>query len=62
MNMAIVTLKARKVGVKSRGVKKADLIRAIQKQEGNYPCFATAQGYCDRTECCWRRDCVGDDR
>lgn len=44
-----------------RGVsrlRKADLVRAIQKDEGNYPCFGTAHGQCDRTDCLWRGDCL----
>jgi len=39
-------------------LRKAELIRAIQKHEGNYPCFGTASGYCDRHDCIWRDDCL----
>ena len=45
-----------------RGVsrlRKAELIRAIQQHEGNYPCFGTAEGFCDRRDCLWREDCIG---
>jgi len=37
---------------------KADLIKAIQKTEGNFDCFGTALSYCDRFSCCWRSDCL----
>jgi len=40
-------------------LRKADLVRAIQEHEGNYPCFGTAEGYCDQTDCLWREDCLG---
>ena len=52
--------------VKKMGVKipfkitKCELIRTIQKAEGNTPCFGTAgDGVCDQTACCWRVDCLG---
>lgn len=37
---------------------KTELIKAIQKIEGNFDCFATAyDGICDQTGCIWRLDC-----
>jgi len=37
---------------------KVGLIRAIQHQEGNFGCFATAyEGNCDQQQCLWREDC-----
>jgi hypothetical protein len=37
---------------------KIELIRAIQHNEGNFDCFATAyEGVCDRDDCLWREDC-----
>lgn len=37
---------------------KTELIRAIQKIEGDFDCFATAyNGICDQTGCIWREDC-----
>lgn len=51
---------AKKKGVKfSARMKKPDLIRAIQKSEGNFDCFGTAaSGFCDQTECAWLSDCL----
>lgn len=49
---------------KSRGVhpgklSKTELIRAIQADEGNFDCFATAYGGdCDQITCLWRPDCI----
>ncbi len=37
---------------------KTELIRAIQKIEGNFDCFATAyDGVCNQAGCSWREDC-----
>lgn len=58
MQMEKVRERAKKLGVRSSRMKKQDLIRAIQKAEGNFPCFGTAAGYCDQLKCCWREDCV----
>lgn len=50
---------AKAKGVNSARMGKADLIRAIQRAEGNFDCFASAvDGYCDRGDCMWRGDCL----
>ena len=37
---------------------KTELIKMIQKMEGNFDCFSTAySGECDQADCCWRNDC-----
>jgi hypothetical protein len=49
---------AQGLGVETAGREKTELIRAIQKKEGNFDCFATARdGICDRYDCRWRTDC-----
>jgi hypothetical protein len=35
-----------------------NLIRSIQRREGNPDCFGRAQGYCDRLDCTWRQYCL----
>ena len=35
---------------------KTELIRRIQKAEGNYDCFGTAKGYRDQFQCSFRQD------
>jgi hypothetical protein len=35
-----------------------NLIRSIQRAEGNPDCFSRAQGYCDRLDCAWREYCL----
>jgi hypothetical protein len=57
MKMQEVREKAKKLGLKTGGMKKVDLIRAIQSEEGNIPCFQTEVNDCDQMDCCWRNDC-----
>ena len=51
--------KAKDLGLKNpSGMKKEELIRNIQKAEGNAPCFSTGKKTCSETTCCWRGDCI----
>jgi hypothetical protein len=50
--------KAKELGIKVSRMKKDDLIKAIQKAEGNYECFGTAIDDCDQLNCCWKDDCL----
>lgn len=54
--MSDIRRKAREMGVKAVG-KKPDLIRGIQKAEGNDPCYGTRR-VCGQMDCCWRDDCL----
>ena len=59
MKMQEVREKAKKLGLKPGKIKKkVNLIRAIQSEEGNLPCYQTEVGSCDQTDCCWRDDCL----
>ncbi len=49
---------ATSMGIKTGKMKKAEMIRAIQATEGNFPCFQTSAGFCDQAGCCWRPDCM----
>ena len=57
MKMTEIKDKARALGVKIRGLRKADLIRQILIAEGNQPCFLAKAEPCMETDCCWRKDC-----
>lgn len=59
MNRKEIENKARNLGVKPRGKKKAVLIREIQRAEGNFDCFGSAVDYCDQLSCCFYSDCLG---
>ncbi|SMC18126.1 hypothetical protein SAMN02746041_00466 [Desulfacinum hydrothermale DSM 13146] len=58
MKMQEVRIKAKALGINSFGKKKVDLIREIQRAEGNFDCFGRAQGYCDQWDCCFRDACL----
>jgi hypothetical protein len=58
MNSNEVRSHAREIGLKPGKQTKVNLVRAIQRTEGNFDCFATAaNGECDQMGCQWRQDC-----
>jgi hypothetical protein len=59
MKMNDVKKIAKGLGLKTPvGIKKAQIIRAIQQAEGNFACFGTARDFCDQAHCIWRTDCL----
>lgn len=60
MKMTDIQKKAKAMGIKPGKMKKAELIRTIQSEEGNYSCFLTEDSaQCSQESCCWRDDCLG---
>ena len=50
--------RARKIGINPIGKSRTDLIRSIQKAEGNRDCFNRGQSAaCGQERCPWRADC-----
>lgn len=50
---------ARKMGIDTRNVTMTELIRAIQRAEGNKDCYMSAQVLtCSEKSCLWREDCA----
>ena len=49
---------ARELGVKTSNLRKSELIKSIQRAEGNFDCFGTAEDYCDQTNCLFLPDCL----
>ena len=49
---------ARSFGINTGGFNKIDLVRAIQRAEGNFACFGTANGSCDQIKCRFREYCI----
>ena len=48
-------------GVAPGRMSKGDLIKAIQRAEGNNDCFGTALWMeCGQMSCLWRKDCLKD--
>ena len=60
MKMQEVHLLAKRLGIKSFGRTKSEVIRAIQRKEGNFDCYGTAHGYCDQEGCLFRSSCLGE--
>lgn len=58
MTIKEIRERAKQKGIKPGKMKKIELIRTIQTEEGNYPCYNTATSFCDQTACCWREDCL----
>lgn len=58
MKTAEVKEIAKQLGIKVGQMRKTDIIRAIQKAEGNEECFASGKDdVCGQTDCLWREDC-----
>ncbi|MHC1759389.1 MAG: SAP domain-containing protein [Negativicutes bacterium] len=49
---------AKGMGIRLGKMNKAEIIRAIQAQEDNTPCFETFVENCGQENCLWRDDCI----
>lgn len=59
MRLLEIEKKARGLGVNDTWkYSKKELIKIIQRKEGNSDCFGTTQRNCDQLVCCWRADCI----
>jgi len=59
MRLSEIEKKARSAGITDTWkFSKKDLIKTIQRSEGNFDCFGSARGSCNQVACCWRPDCV----
>ena len=59
MRLSEIEKKAKSLGIKDTWrLSKKDLIKTIQRVEGNVPCFGSARNYCDQMICLWRVDCI----
>lgn len=59
MRLSDIQKKAQVMSIKDTWkYSKKELIKTIQKKEGNYDCYGTSKDYCDQEDCCWRADCV----
>lgn len=59
MRLSEIEKKARTKGVRDTWkFSKKELIKEIQRKEGNFDCFGTAKNNCTQYVCCWREDCV----
>lgn len=45
-------------GIQIKNLKKTDIIKTIQRDEGNIDCYNTGSSdTCDQLSCLWRDDC-----
>jgi hypothetical protein len=60
MKMQEIRNIAKERGLKvSGGINKTELIRSIQRAEGNTDCFGTEHvNICGQINCLWREDCL----
>ena len=59
MQLQTIRTIAKAQGINTQKLDKPALIRAIQRQEGNFDCFGSAgSGFCDQVGCLWREDCL----
>jgi hypothetical protein len=58
MKLSHVKEKAKQLGIKPKKIRKADLIREIQRGEGYQPCFQMYGYECEQEDCCWRKECL----
>jgi hypothetical protein len=59
MTLKEVKERARNYDIKVGKMKKDEIVRTIQRAEGNFDCFGTAlSGNCSQEDCLWRRDCL----
>ena len=59
MRLAAIDKKAKSLGLNNTWkYSKKDLIKTIQRKEGNFDCFGSANGNCNQMACCWRDDCL----
>ncbi len=62
MKIQELRLKAKNLGINSFAKTKVELIRAIQRAEGNFECYGTATDYCDQEECAFRSSCLTEQK
>ena len=58
MNIKKIRKLAKQHGIETLQKKSSELIREIQRAEGNFDCFGTAGDYCDQLGCLFRDDCL----
>ena len=58
MRMQEIRQMAKKMGINSFGKTKVELVREIQRKEGNFDCYGTAVDRCDQLQCIFRSSCL----
>jgi hypothetical protein len=59
MNLNDIKKMAKDMGINTYGMKKIDVVRAIQQAENNIECYGTERvDTCHEDGCLWRNDCL----
>jgi len=59
MNFNEIRKMAKEMGINTYRMKKPEIIRSIQRTEGNMDCYGTDRArYCGEDRCLWRKDCL----
>ncbi|MBN2830685.1 MAG: SAP domain-containing protein [Candidatus Omnitrophica bacterium] len=59
MRLSEIEKKAKSLGIKDTWrLSKKELIKTIQRKEGNFDCFGSGNRNCDQLACSWRGDCI----
>jgi hypothetical protein len=59
MNFNQIKTTAKGMGIDTRGMRKLDVVRAIQRAEHNIECYGTQRvDSCNEDSCVWRPDCL----
>ena len=59
MNFNEIKRMAKGMGINTFGIKKLDVIRAIQREENNIECYGTQRvDICHEDACLWRNECI----
>jgi len=51
---------AKSLGVNSFGKSKVELIKGIQRKQGNFDCYGSTSDYCDQLNCLFRSSCLSE--
>jgi len=59
MRLSEIEKRAKSLGIRDTWrLSKRELIKTIQRKEGNFDCFGSARNFCDQLSCIWRADCI----
>jgi hypothetical protein len=61
MNQEDIRARAQSLGMSLEEDDPAEVIRAIQRAEGNTGCFRSGRTWCAETECCWMAECIPEE-
>lgn len=62
MKMQEIRTMAKKMGINSFAKTKAELVREIQRKEGNFDCYGSVTDHCDQEACCFRSSCLDENK